>query len=76
MTPMPRGSGERAGFGPLCRSDFGDLPVGHRRQAGEDVLEIGIGIEATAAAGLDDGMEDGAAVPGGFRNREEPVLLA
>lgn len=50
--------------------------VGQRRKAGEDVPEVGIGIEATAAAAFDDGVEDGAAVARGVRPDEEPVLFA
>jgi len=62
----------RPGFG---REIF-DLPVGHRRQAGEDVPEIGERIEAAPPAAFDDGVDDGAAVARlGFTD-EEPVLLA
>ena len=62
----------RPGFG---REIF-DLPVGHRRQAGEDVPEIGERIEAAPSAALDDGVDDGAAGARlGFAD-EEPVLLS
>ncbi len=62
--------------GPSFRREFFDLPVGGGGQAGEDVAQIGIRIEATLAATLDDGVEDGAAFAGlGFAD-EEPVLFA
>lgn len=41
--------GGLAGFGPVRGEDFGDLMVGHRREAGEHVLEVGVGIEAATA---------------------------
>lgn len=37
---------------PGCRSDFGDLVVGQVWEAGEDVAEVGVGIDASAAAAL------------------------
>lgn len=49
------------GAGPVGRGDFGDLAVGHRGEAGEDVSEVGEGIKPAAATALDDGVEDGAA---------------
>lgn len=52
------------------------MMVGHRGEAGEDVPEVGVGIKAAAAAALDDGVEDGAAVAGGVGTDEEPVFLA
>ena len=38
-----------------------DLPVGHRGEPGEHVAQVGVGIDAAAAATLDNGVKDGAA---------------
>ena len=56
-----RGSGS---FRPSLGSDILDLPVGHRGKPGEHVAQVGVGIDAAAAATLDDGVEDGAAFAG------------
>src|SRR5271168_507979 len=66
------------GLSLICPS-FGcevfDLPVGGVRQAGEDVVQIGVRIESATAAALDDGVEDGAAFPSfGFADKQ-PVFL-
>ena len=64
------------GLGPSFGCHFLDLPVGQRRQAGEDFAQVGLRIDAAAAAGFDDREEDGAALAGlGFAD-EEPVLFA
>ena len=53
-----------------------DLLVGQRGQAREHLAQVGLWVDASAAAGFDDRVEDGAAVPGfGFAD-EQPVLLA
>ncbi len=67
---MPSGFG--SGFG----RDFGDLAGGHLGKAGEHVAQVGQRIEVTAAAALDDGLEDGSALAGGGSSDEQPVLLA
>ena len=41
-----------------------DLPVGHRGKPGEHVAQVGVRIDAAAAATLDNGVEDGAALAG------------
>ena len=41
-------------FGPSFRRDFVDLVVGHVREAGEDVPEVGIRVQTPTAATLDD----------------------
>ena len=41
-----------------------DLPVGHRGEPGEHVAQVGVGIDAAAAATFDNGVEDGAAPAG------------
>ena len=52
------------------------LPVGRVRQAGEDVTQVSEGIESTTTATFDDGVEDGATLPGlGFTD-EQPILFA
>jgi len=53
-----------------------DLPVGHRGQPGKHVAQIGMGIDAAAAATLDNGVEDGAAFAGIGIAEEEPVLFS
>lgn len=53
-----------------------DLPVGHRGEPGEHVVEVGVGIDAAAAATLDDGVEDGAALAGIGIAEEQPVLFS
>ena len=50
--------------------------VGHPGQPGQHVLEIGVGIEVPAAAGFNDGVNDGAAFSGISLAHKEPVLLA
>ena len=53
-----------------------DLPVGHRGKPGEDVAQIGVGIDAAAAATLDNSVEDGAALAGVGIAEKQPVLFA
>ena len=57
-------------------SEVFDLPVGRGGQPGEHVAEVGEGVEATAAAAFDEGVEDGAAFAGLGVADEEPVFLA
>jgi len=52
------------------------LPVGCRWQPGEDVPQVGEGVDAAATAVFDDGVEDGAAFSGSGVAHEEPVFLA
>ena len=49
---------------PVCRQKDDQLTVGHRRQAGQDILEIGIRIDSPPTATLDDSVQDRAAFPG------------
>ena len=51
-------------FGPGLRSEVFNLPVGGMGQTGEDIAQIGVGIEAAAAATFHDGVEDGTALAG------------
>jgi hypothetical protein len=46
--------------------------VGHHRETGQNVLEVGVGIEAAPAAALDDGVEDGSSLPGSGFSHEQP----
>jgi hypothetical protein len=62
-------------FAPDRRDDFGDLAVGHVRQAGKHLAKISVGIESTAAAAFDDGVDDGAALAGLGVADEKPVFL-
>ena len=50
--------------------------VGQVREAGEDIPEIGIGVQPPPAAALNDGVNDGAIFPGPGLADKEPVLLA
>jgi hypothetical protein len=50
--------------------------VGEVRQAGEDVAQVGVGIDSSPAAAFDDGVNDRTALARpGFADKE-PVLLA
>jgi hypothetical protein len=61
--------------GPRFGSQAVDLPVGGVRQPGEDVAQIGLGIDAATAAAFDDGIKDGAALADlGFADKQ-PVLF-
>jgi hypothetical protein len=52
-----------------------DLPLGHRGKPGEHVAQVGAGIDAAAAATLDNGVKDGAALAGIGIAQEQPVLF-
>jgi hypothetical protein len=49
---------------PVCRQEDDQLTVGHRRQAGQYILEVGIRIDSPPTATLDHCVQDRAAVPG------------
>ena len=50
--------------------------IGQMWEAGEDVAQVRVGIDVSAATAFDDGVEDRATLTGtGFAN-EEPVFLA
>ena len=53
-----------------------DLPVGHRGEPGEDIAQVGVGIDAAAAATLDNSVEDGAALAGIGIAEKQPVLFS
>ena len=62
--------------GPSFGREVFDLPVGRAGQPGEDVAQVGEGIDSATAAAFDDGVQDGAAFSGlGFAD-EQPVFLA
>ena len=63
-----------ADLGPVFRGEFGDVLVGVARQAGQRVMEVGLGVDALAAAGFYDGVEDGAFLSSSGCPDEEPVL--
>ena len=52
-----------------------DLPVGHRGKPCEDVAQVGVGVDAAAAATLDNGVEYRAALAGIGIAQEQPVLF-
>ena len=47
-----------------------EAPDGERGQAGEDIPQPDEGVEAVGAAGFDESVKDGGAVPG-FRFADE-----
>ena len=50
--------------------------IGQMWEAGEDVAQVRVGIDVSAATAFDDGVEDRATLTGtGFAD-EEPVFLA
>jgi len=59
---------------PSLGSDVFSLPVGHRRQAGEDITEVGERIDTAKAATFDDGVEDGTTLTGLSFNKEEVIF--
>lgn len=61
---------------PSFRRDFRDLPVGRVRQAGEHIADVSKWIQTTPAAVFDEGVNDGAALPGIGIVDEEPGFLA
>jgi hypothetical protein len=52
------------------------LLVGHARQAGQDVLEIGKRFHAAAAAAFDNRVEDGSAISSVGLTNKEPILFS
>ena len=58
---------ERDVFRPGLGSDILDLPVGHRGEPGEHVAQVGVGIDAAAAATLDNGVKNGCVDRHGHR---------
>ena len=65
-----------AGFGPFGRGELRDHFVGGRWQSGQDIAQVGLGVDAPAAATLDERVDDGAALPGVGVSDEQPVFLA
>ena len=65
-----------ASFFPVERRQLGDLLIGCRGQALQDVFEIGIRFDAMQAAVFDERIHHGAARAGFFGAEEEPVLFA
>ncbi len=64
------------GLGPGSGCHVFDLLVGQCGQLGEDFAQVGLRVDASAAAGFDEREEDGAALSGfGFAD-EQPVFLA
>jgi hypothetical protein len=52
--------------------DILNLPVGHRRQAGEDIAEVSVGFDTVTAAALNDRVDDRAAFSSVGVAEEEP----
>jgi hypothetical protein len=53
-----------------------DGVIGGAGQAGEHIVEINQRIDATAAAGFQDGVEDGGLLSGFGGSDKEPVLFS
>jgi len=68
--------GGGACFGPVLGGEFVDGVIGVSREAGEHVLEVSQGIDASAAAGFHYGVEDGRLFSGFRCPDEEPVLFS
>ena len=54
--------------------EFADATGELGRQAVEDVLEIGVGVVAVEAGGLDEAHDGGRTLPGPQTAGEEPVV--
>jgi hypothetical protein len=52
---------------PSRNSSIGDRVVG---EAGEDIAEVGLGVEAVQGRGLDQGVEDGGPATAGIGARD------
>ena len=50
--------------------------VGHAREAGDDIAQVGVGVESPAPATFDDGINNGAAFARFGLADEEPVLFS
>lgn len=78
MTSMKLGAGAAgfaaAGFLPVGGREFGGVFGQHVGQAGQYVCEVFFGVDAEATTVLDDGVEDGAFLPGFFATDEQPVF--
>lgn len=68
--------GGGTGFFPVFRGDLVDRVIGISWEAGEHVVKVSQGIDAPAAAGFHDGIEDGGLFSGFGRPDKEPVLFA
>ena len=80
MTVMDSGcSGEGPmsflGLGPCPRRDHSDLLIGHLWKPGEDISQVGVGVDSFPAAVLNDGVEDGRTLTGLGIAEEQPVFL-
>ncbi len=65
-----------AGFEPVGRGEDDGFFGQHAGQAGENVGEVFLGIDAEAAAVFYDGVKNGALLPGHFISNEQPVFGA
>ncbi len=68
------GGGES--LGPVLGGEFVDGVIGISREAGEQVVKVSQGINAPAAAALQDCVEDGGFLSGFGCPDKEPVLFA
>ena len=64
------------GLGPGRGSDFGNLVIGQMWEAGEDVAQVRVRIDVSAATTFDDGEDDRAGLAGTRFADEEPVFLS
>jgi hypothetical protein len=64
------------GFSASGWRDFGDLMIGHPGLASQNVAEVGVGMDVSAAAAFDDRVEDGSTVSSSGSANEDSVLLA
>ena len=60
---------------PVCGQKRAEVVlVGHRREAFEDVGQIGFDGVTAASGAFDEGVNDGGSLAGGFAAGKEPVL--
>jgi hypothetical protein len=60
---------------PSRGGDVLDLPVGEVRQSGQHVTQVGVRLNAAAAAAAQEGVEHGTAVTSIHVTDEEPILF-
>lgn len=63
-------------FGPGAWGELGDLPVGGVGESGEDISEVGVGVDMVTTTGFYQCVEDGAAVTCISIAEKEPVFLS
>ena len=63
-------------LGPILGGESANGVVGGSREPGEDIEEVGVGVNTVTAAGFHDGVEDCRFLPCLSRPDKEPVLFS